>query len=269
MNLKRKTLSTAVASSFAAFALFGAALGAVAQDNTPTPAPAQSGSGMVAAIHQGTCQAPNAESSADLGEFGEPTNSDGQIIESQGNLSGPAVLQAAASGLDVPLADTLAATPGYVIIVHQSAAEYSTYLACGEIAGPVVDNSLAIALRPINNTGFAGLATLQSNDDGTSDSTVYLISDLLALSGGAMAGTPETQPTPIAAQGTFAPTEVPTATTVPPTEAPTEAPTETPVPPTETPVPPTETPVPPTATAAPVEVTTTPDTIEVTPTPVA
>ena len=268
MNLKRTTLSAAIASSFAAFALFGVALGAVAQDNTPTPAPAATSTGMTAAIHQGSCQDPVPQEIVGLGSFGQPTNSDGQIVETQGIQTGPPLLQAAASGLDFNMTDSLGSGEAFVILVHQSAEQYNTYLACGELSGPIVDNNLAVGLRPINNAGYAGVATLSASD-ATTDSTVYLMSDLLALSGGTTSGTPEVQPTPIAAQGTFPPTEVPTAAPTQTPAPPTAVPTETVAPPTETPVPPTETPVPPTATAAPVEVTTTPDTIEVTPTPVA
>ncbi len=262
MNLKRKSLSATVAMSFAAVALFGASFGATAQDNTPTPAPAASSTGMTAAIHQGSCQDPVTQEIVGLGSFGEPTGEDGQIIETQGIQTGPALLQAAADGVPFNLTDTLAAGEAYVIIVHQSPEQYSTYLACGELAGPVVDNNLAVGLRPINNAGYAGVVTIAADGD-TLASTAYLMSDLLALSGGATSGTPEAQPTPIAAQGTFPPTEVPTAapteTPAPPTAVPTEAPTEVP----------TATMVPPTATPAPVEVTTTPEVIEVTPTPVA
>ena len=261
MNLKRKSLSATVATSFAAVALFGAGLGATAQDATPA-APT---SGMSAAIHQGSCQAPDQEAVADLGTFGQPTGDDGQVIETQGVLTSPALLQAAASGVALNLTDTLGSGEAYVVLVHQSPEQYSTYLACGELAGPIVNNNLAVGLRPINNAGYAGIATFSATDD-TTDSTIYLMSDLLALSGGMISGTPMAQPTPIAAQGTFPPTEVPTAapteTPAPPTAVPTEVPTEVPT------AAPTQTPAP-TATAAPVQVTTTPEVVEVTPTPTA
>jgi hypothetical protein len=263
MNLARKTASATIASSFAAFALFGMSLGAMAQD--ATPAPAAPTSGMTAAIHQGSCQQPDAQPVVDLGTFGQPTNSDGSVTQTQGIQTGPPLLQAAASGLELNLTDTLGSGQAYVILVHQSSEQYSTYLACGELSGPVIDNNLAVGLRPINNGGFAGVATLKATD-GKTDSTVYLMSDLLALSGGQTVGTPMAQPTPIAAQGTF-----------PPTVPPTAAPTETPAPPTQAPtapptVPPTPAPtatVAPTATPAPVQITTTPQVIEVTPTPAA
>lgn len=258
MDLTRKSLSTVVASSFAAFALFATSLGAMAQDATPTPAPASSG--MTAAIHQGSCQTPDGQAAFDLGTFGQPTDDSGAIVQTQGIQTSPPLLQAAASGLGFNLTDTLGSGQPYVIIVHQSAEQFSTYLACGEVAGPVVNNNLAIGLRPINNGGFAGVATLQSNGD-TTDSTVYLMSDLLALSGGQTVGTPQAQPTPIAAQATF-----------PPTQVPTPAPTVTPAPPTATVAPPTATVAPPvevTTTPSSVQVTTTPSSVEVTPTPAA
>jgi hypothetical protein len=214
---------------------------------------------MTAAIHQGSCQDPVVQEIASLGSFGEPTDENGEVIQSQGILTAPPLLQAAAEEVPFNLSETLASGEAYVIIVHKSPEEYTTYLACGEVAGPLVGNNLAVALRPINNAGYAGVATLVGNE-GTLASTAYLMSDLLALSGGTTAGTPEAQPTPAAAMGTF-----------PATEPPTPAPTETPAPPTETPVPPTPTPAQPTETPtqAPVEVTTTPDpeTVEVTPTP--
>jgi hypothetical protein len=245
MKLTRRSLAATAASSLAAVAFCAAGIGVLAQDSTP--APIATATSMTAAIHQGSCQAPVEQEIASLGSFGEPTDENGAPIQTQGIQTGPALLQAAADGVEFNLTDTLASGEAYVILVHQSPEQYSTYLACGELAGPLVNNNLAVGLRPLNNAGFAGVVTL-SGDGGTLSSTAYLMSDLLALSGGTTAGTPETQPTPIAAQGTF-----------PATEAPTPAPTETPAPPTETPLPPTATP-----TEAPVQIT---QVVEVTPTP--
>ena len=205
MNLSRLTLNGAVAAVFAAAMFFSISLGAIAQDQTPTPPPAPTGGGMVAAIHQGSCQQPDQKSTADLGTFGEPTDSDGKVIPAQGTLTGPPLLQAAATDLPLNLKDTVGSGTPYVVIVHQSAEQYSTYLACGELAGPINGDTLVIALRPVNNGGFAGTAEFNANGDKT-NSTVYLITDLLALSGGQTAGTPQSGPTPIAAEATFAPT---------------------------------------------------------------
>jgi len=255
MNVFRTAASTGLASAIAGIALIGAGLGVTAQDATPTVVPPVPTSGMTAAIHQGSCQTPVPQEIASLGSFGQPTSEDGQIIETQGIQTSPALLQAAADGVAFNLNESLASGEAFVVLVHQSPEQYSTYLACGEIAGPVINDTLAVGLRPINNAGFAGITTFAADGENVS-ATSYLMSDILALSGGTTSGTPEAQPTPIAAQGTF-----------PPTEAPTQAPTETPAPPTQEP---TATVAPPTATVAPpVEVTTTPAVVEVTPTPVS
>lgn len=257
MNVFRTSATTGLASAFAGIALFGASLGVTAQDTTPTVVPPAPTSGMTAAIHQGSCQTPVPQEIASLGSFGQPTSEDGQIIETQGIQTGPALLQAAADGVAFNLNESLASGEAFVILVHQSPEQYSTYLACGEIAGPVVSDTLAVGLRPINNAGFAGVTTLAADGENVS-ATSYLMSDILALSGGTTSGTPEAQPTPIAAQGTFPPTEVPTM-----------APTETPAPPTEAPTATVAPPVEVTTTPAVIEVTTTPAVVEVTPTPVS
>ena len=274
MTLPRSLLNGAIAAMFVVAAFFVASLGASAQNQTPTPNPTPTGGGMTAAIHQGTCQQPDQMASADLGTFGQPTDSDGKVIPAQGTLTGPPLLQAAASGLNLNLSDTLSSGTPYVVIVHQSAEQYSTYLACGELAGPLQGKNLSIALRPINNGGFAGIAEFNGNGD-TTDSTVYLITDLLSLSGGMTAGTPQAGSTPIAAQATFAPTMPPTAGPTLTPAPPTAPPTNTAAPATDTPTPaetptPAQTPTPAeTPTSAPVQVTTTPQNVEVTPTPAA
>lgn len=273
MTLTRSFVNGVIAAMFVVAAFFLGSVSAGAQDQTPTPNATPTGGGMTAAIHQGSCQKPDEKPIADLGTFGQPTDSDGKIIPAQGTLTSPPLLQAAASGLDLNLKDTLSSGTPYVIIVHQSAEQFSTYLACGELAGPLQESTLSVALRPVNNAGFAGVAVLSGSGDKT-DSTVYLITDLLTLSGGNTSGTPQAAATPIAAQATFAPTTPPTPgptlTAAPPTAPPTNTPapaTETPTA-TNTPAPPTETPTPAdTATPAPVVVTTTPATVEVTPTP--
>ena len=224
MPRQRATILTAFA-AIALLALVGTR-GSFAQDAvTPTVAPgaAATGAGPAhpVAIHQGTCQQPIAEPAYDLGTAGPPTDEQGQVIPPQGVLTAPPLLEAAAEDIELNLGDLLAGGQPFVVIVHQSAQDYSTYLACGELGGPFVENQLEIALRPVGNAGYAGVATFEGGDD-TTTSVVYLITELLGLSGGQTAGTPQPQPTPAAAQGTIPPTQ-------PPTPAPTapQAPTPT------------------------------------------
>jgi plastocyanin len=71
-----------------------------------------------------------------------------------------------------PTLDDLLATP-YAINVHASAGDIATYIACGDIAGPVVDDQLIIPLRQQNESGYSGVAVLTATDAGTAIA-VYL-----------------------------------------------------------------------------------------------
>jgi hypothetical protein len=194
-------------------------------DATQTPTMAAAGGpppvAHPVALHQGTCQQPVAEPAFDLGTAGPPTDEAGQVIPAQGVQTGPPLLEAVADGLEFNLGDTLVSGQPYVVLVHESAQNYTTLLACGELAGPFTDDNLAVALRPINNAGFAGVATFSGGGDTTS-SLVYLITDLLALSGGETSGTPQPQATPAGAEATFPPTPSPSPM---PTETPAQTPT--------------------------------------------
>jgi plastocyanin len=68
--------------------------------------------------------------------------------------------------------DELLAGP-HAINVHASNEDIATYIACGDIAGPVVDGRLAIGLYEQNGSGYSGVAVLAAADGGT-EVTVYL-----------------------------------------------------------------------------------------------
>jgi len=212
---------------------------AVAQDQA-TPAPAIIPvTPHPAAIHQGTCTQPIAEPAYDFGNVGPPTNEGGQPFGPQdirGQITGPALLTSTAQ-MAFNLDEFLGSGQPAVVLIHESSQNYNTILACGEIGGPVIDGSLTIGIRPLNNSGFAGIAEFDSDGDNT-NGTTWIIPEVQSLSGGQ-------QPTP-AAQGsptpgaTFAPTTTPTmaVTATPPAQQPTQAPAQ----PTATVVPPTPTP---------------------------
>jgi len=75
------------------------------------------------------------------------------------------------SSVDVSL-DDLVATP-FVINIHESTENVDNYIACGDVAGPVVDGTLIIGLKEQNDSGYSGVAVLTAGDAGT-DVTVYL-----------------------------------------------------------------------------------------------
>lgn len=76
------------------------------------------------------------------------------------------------SAVDQPLAD-LAQTPR-VIQVHQGP-ELGTVVACGNIAGTVVEDQMVIALQPVGDTGVSGIALLNQVEDQTNVVT-YVVS---------------------------------------------------------------------------------------------
>lgn len=76
--------------------------------------------------------------------------------------------------------------------VQVSETEYGTYVACGEVGGTVMNDSLAFGLHELHASGFSGVAVLQGSDDGTLV-TVYLAQGMTGTGSGA---------TPVAEIGT-------------------------------------------------------------------
>jgi hypothetical protein len=127
--------------------------GAAAQDSTPATSMAHP-----AHIHVGTCAEldPNPT---------YPLNDVTQVEDS--NVATSTIT------LDVSL-DELLASP-FAINAHESAENIANYVACGDIAGPVVDGQLLVGMTEQNDSGVSGVAVLQSNDAGGTDVTVYLV----------------------------------------------------------------------------------------------
>lgn len=272
------------------------------QAAAPTSGPAEAGSGLLpVALHEGTCQDPVPEPAFDAGDLQPRTPGEGQTAVAEdirGTLTGPPVLAASAeiaTNIDAVLDP---ATP-YVIIVHQSAEDFNSYFACGEVGGPAFDDDVITAIRPLNSSGYAGIGIISAGEGDTTNVTTYLFEQVGALSGeqaqtpspppAPAAGSPippTPSPTPAQLTPSPTPTAIPSAPSPTPTAPPIEpsptgsptptaaAPTPTVVPATEPPAP-TATPVPPTQAPAETEiaVTTTPEqtaiTVTQTPTPTA
>lgn len=114
------------------------------------------------AIHQGTCESttPQAETVLQNTSVAGAGAENGQIVGQ--NPGVPAL--ASVSAVDVPLTD-LGETPR-VIAVHQGP-ELGTVVACGNIAGTLVDGQMVIALQPVQNSGISGVSLLNEVDDQT------------------------------------------------------------------------------------------------------
>ena len=76
------------------------------------------------------------------------------------------------STVDLALADILAAD--HSIMVHQSADD-GTVLACGSIGGHDVDGRFLVGISPADGSGYAGIAWLTDNGDGTTGVEVTVL----------------------------------------------------------------------------------------------
>ena len=232
--MKIHRLGAALSAPLLAATLLLGGSSAVASQATPA-AGSSAGGNYPVGIHQGTCEMPTPQPAYQLDNT-TPVGADQTDATVLGQPTGVPVLTSSGT-VDATLDDV--GNGGNVLAIHASPDDYNTIVACGQIAGPVIDDQLTIALQPVGGSTVTGIATLGKDNSGVlglgEDQikvTVYIIET---------AANSPAQPT--------------IATPIAPANAP--APTETPVPPTPAP----------TATAAPVEVTTTPQTVEVTPTP--
>lgn len=121
-------------------------------------------------MHQGTCESttPEAEVQLENTTVAGAGAEDGQVI---GQNPGPPAL-VSISAVDLPL-DELGQTPR-VIAIHQGP-ELGTVVACGNIAGTLVDGQMVIALQPVQNSGISGVAML-SEEDGQTNIVTYVTS---------------------------------------------------------------------------------------------
>jgi hypothetical protein len=151
-----------------ALALGGAGL-VVAQDDAEEPDVSHPSH-----IHAGTCDDLDPNPAAPLNNV-EPRledSDDENANQPEGVLTAPRVLYAESDDVDLSWDDMMATS--HAINIHLSDEEISTYIACGDIGGVVVDDELIIALEPQNDSGYHGIAVLDKDDDGNVDVQVYL-----------------------------------------------------------------------------------------------
>lgn len=147
-----------------------AATVAVAQEETtPASHPAH--------IHIGTCDDLDPNPVMPLNNI-EPITSndddddDDQGTDARGVLTASQILFAESDDSDQLSWDDMLAQ-AHSINVHESEENIQHYIACGEIGGVVVDDKLVVALHPMNDSGYTGIAILERDDDNI-DVEVYL-----------------------------------------------------------------------------------------------
>lgn len=150
--------------------------------NLPGPATAQDEEETVEAVvthpahvHVGSCAELDPNPAFPLNNVGPRTDDDGNMPEPdqiKGSLSANPVM-ISETEIDVNLDDLL--ETAHAINVHESDQNMGTYIACGDIGGPVIDDELYIGLITQSDSGFSGIAKLEKDDDKT-DVTIYLMS---------------------------------------------------------------------------------------------
>ncbi len=124
-------------------------------------------------IHAGTCE--------DLGDVVYPLNDLAPVTPfatPEAVLASPEaeVREAVPESetiVDASLEELLAEP--HAINVHQSAENIGTYIACGNITGSADEGQVVVQLEELNDSGYAGFASLIPNDDGTTTVRVELV----------------------------------------------------------------------------------------------
>ncbi len=124
-------------------------------------------------IHAGTCDDLDPNPAMPLNNIVPIGQSDDdEASEPQGVLTASQILYAESDDGDQLTWDDMLAT-AHSINVHESDENIQTYIACGEIGGVVKDDKLVVALHPMNDSGYTGIAILEKDDDNI-DVEVYL-----------------------------------------------------------------------------------------------
>lgn len=139
-------------------------------------------------LHTGTCDAPG-DVVAPLSDISADYLVDGQAAKGA-EMVGQAGASVLASVTTVPvaLADIIAG--GHLIMVHASAEDLQTIVACGNIGGYMLGASqLPVAMSGVGDSGVSGIAVLEDNGAGATVVSVYLTGGAAPdASGGAEGG---------------------------------------------------------------------------------
>ena len=113
-------------------------------------------------IHVGDCSA--------IGDVIAPLSDVGVVGNDAQGAEAHVHVDIGLTTVDMSLEDLLATD--YSIVVHDSADNMGTFIACGAIGGHDVNGSFLIGLGPVGDSGWSGIAWLTDNGDGTTDVSV-------------------------------------------------------------------------------------------------
>jgi len=161
--------------------------GVLAQDETPTPNTIVT---HPAHIHVGSCSNLDPNPMAPFNDVG-PQMKDDKLPTSEdmkGSLTAAPVEYSQTEDVEASFDDILA--EAHALNVHESAQNAENYIACGDIGGAVIDDTVTIGLQEQNGSGYTGVAIIEKDGDDHVKVTVYLTKVTEA------APTPEASPAP-------------------------------------------------------------------------
>lgn len=129
-------------------------------------------------IHAGDCANLDPNPAVPLNNI-EPRGADAEEEDAdaaapQGILTAANVLYSLTDDFEFSFDDDMLAE-SHAINVHESDENVQNYIACGDIGGVVFEDELVIALHPLNDSGYSGIAILTKDDDGGNvDVKIYL-----------------------------------------------------------------------------------------------
>lgn len=143
----------------------------LAQQASPAATPGGPSEGFPVAIHTGSCGDLSPDPAYEIGDaitFGTTNENEPETIGAEGGVT--TVLLGVSADVDNDLASL--GSDGHAVVVH-AGPDDPTPIACGNIAGAVVDGQLAIAIAPVEGSTVVGVALLEDND-GQTNVKVYL-----------------------------------------------------------------------------------------------
>jgi hypothetical protein len=135
---------------------------------------------LVAALQTGDCRKPDEPAAFTLASLAPQIN-DAGTPAAQGALQGKLTTSPLITGTGAIQAsfDSLVnPQQPYVLVVHAGKDATGPAVACGEVAGVVAGGQLALALRPVGNNDYAGLAVLTPTNDGGTAGVVFVFADV-------------------------------------------------------------------------------------------
>jgi len=185
-NATAQATAAAKATSARSTAAVAATKAATAQTKAASAATAAataaaSTAGHPAHIHMGTCANLNPTPEYPLPNvLPIEVSSKGTVAPTAGATLAPTTVTMESTSKTVNVTLDALLRSAHAINVHLSSTKIQVYIACGNIAGPVKNDTLVIGLQQQNNSGYSGVAILK-RDGSKTDVTVYVAPGLSGI----------------------------------------------------------------------------------------